>query len=223
MLSEIYLILKYTCLSRGYYLMSKLRVIILLGTLKSTSDSSNTLILSQFFEKYLSDYDSKCEIIRLADYNIKPGTYTNIGSDDWPAILQRTLNSDIVIFATPVWWGNQSTLIQRVIERLDELHDEIMESGKSRLMNKVAGIIVSGDSDGAEHIIGNLSIFFVALGLTIPPFGTLTVLWSGFAKKSDKNKEEKIKYLEDNYASTAKKAAQNLVFMAEQLKKNSYP
>ncbi|WP_148687582.1 hypothetical protein [Candidatus Nitrosocosmicus hydrocola] len=38
------------------------------------------------------------------------------------------------------------------------------------------------------------------MGLTIPPFGTLTVLWSGFAKKSDKNKEEKLKYLEDNLA-----------------------
>ena len=81
------------------------------------------------------------------------------------------------------------------------------------LTNKVAGIIVTGDSDGAEHIIGNLTNFFIALGLTIPPFGTLTVLWSGFAKKSDKNKEEKLKYLEGNYTSTAKKAAQNLTFM----------
>jgi hypothetical protein len=51
----------------------------------------------------------------------------------------------------------------------------------------------------------------------------LTVLWSGFAKKSDKNKEEKLKYLEGNYTSTAKKAAQNLTFMANLLKMNPYP
>lgn len=87
-----------------------------------------------------------------------------------------------------------------------------METGISRLTNKVAGIIITGDSDGAEHIIGvdigikNLTNFFLALGLTIPSFGTLTVLWTGFAKNSDKNKEEKLKYLEDNYTSTAKKA-----------------
>jgi multimeric flavodoxin WrbA len=62
------------------------------------------------------------------------------------------LDADIVIFATPIWWGGQSSFMQRVIERLDEIHDEIMESGKSRLTNKVAGIIVSGDSDGAQHI-----------------------------------------------------------------------
>jgi multimeric flavodoxin WrbA len=203
--------------------MSKLKAIILVGSLKSASEESNTLILSHFLVNHFSDSDTECETIRLADYNIKPGTCTKVDSDDWPIILKKILDSDIVIFATPVWWGIQSSPIQRVIERLDELHDEIMETGKSRLVNKVAGIIVTGDSDGAEHIIGNLANFFIALGLTIPPFGTLTVLWTGFAKKSDKNKAEKLKYLEDNYTSTAKKAAQNLTFVADQLKKMPYP
>jgi multimeric flavodoxin WrbA len=91
-------------------------------------------------------------------------------------IFEKILASDLVIFATPVWWSNQSSLIQRVIERLDEIHDEIMKSGKSNMINKVAGIVVTGDSDGAEHIIGNLTNFFNALGFTMPPFGTLTVL-----------------------------------------------
>jgi len=203
--------------------MSKLKAIILVGTLKKAPEYSNTLILSQFLERHLLSYDAECEIIRLADYDIKAGTYTNIDSDDWPKILERILDSDIILFATPVWWGIQSSLTQRVIERLDELHDEIMETGKSRLSNKVAGIVVTGDSDGAEHIIGNLTNFFIALGLTIPSFGTLTVLWSGFAKKGRKSKEEKVKYLEDNYISTAKKAAQNLTFMANLLKNNPYP
>ncbi|WP_196777381.1 flavodoxin family protein [Candidatus Nitrosocosmicus hydrocola] len=204
--------------------MSKIKAVILLGSLKTGSEDSNTLLLSQFLVKQFSSFESECEIIKLADYDIKPGTYTIIDSgDDWPSILGKMLAADIVIFATPVWWGIQSSLIQRTIERLDELHDEIMDSGRSRLTNKVSGIIVTGDSDGAEHIIGNLTNFFVALGLTIPPFGTLTVLWPGFAKKSDKSEYEKLKYLEDNYASTAKKAAENLVFMANLLKKNPYP
>ena len=73
--------------------------------------------------------------------------------------------ADIVIFATPVWWGIQSSFIQRVIERLDEVHDEIMDTGKSKLTNKVTGIIVTGDSDGAEHIISNLANFFPLLAL----------------------------------------------------------
>ena len=98
-----------------------------------------------------------------------------------------------------------------------------METGISRLTNKVAGIIIAGDSDGAEHIIGNLTNYFLALGLNIPSFGTLTVLWPGFAKNSDKNKEEKLKYLEDNYTCTAEKVAQNFTFMVNRLKTNPYP
>ena len=119
--------------------------------------------------------------------------------------------------------GVQSSLMQRLIERQDEIHDQIMESGKSRLTNKVAGIVVTGDSDGAEHIIGNLANFLISIGLVIPPFSTLTVLWPGLRKKSDKSKEEILKYFEDTYASKANKAAQNLAFMANLLKKNPVP
>jgi hypothetical protein len=68
-----------------------------------------------------------------------------------------------------------------------------------------------------------LANFFSALGFTFPPFGTLTVLWPGLRKKSDKSKEEILKYFDNNYGSTAKKAAQNLAFMADLLKKNPYP
>jgi len=143
------------------------------------------------------------EIVRLAGYNIKPGTYTSVDSDDWPAILKKILDLDIVIFATSMWWGIHSSLMQRVIEKLNEFHHELMISGDLRLTIKVARIMVTGDSDGAEHIIGNLFNFLIDLGLTIPPFATLTVLWLGFAKKSDKSKEEKIRYLEDNYTSAA--------------------
>jgi hypothetical protein len=68
-----------------------------------------------------------------------------------------------------------------------------------------------------------LANFFAAPGFTFPPFGSLTVLWAGLAKKSDKSKEEICKYFEDTYTSTAKKAAQNLAFMANLLKKNPLP
>lgn len=179
--------------------------------------------MSEFLAKHLESKEVLSDFVPLADYSILPGVYTNVGNDDWPIIFEKILASDIIIFATPVWWGNQSSLIQRAIERLDEIHDEIMKSGKSKMTNKVAGIVVTGDSDGAEHIIGNLANFFIALGFTVPPFGTLTVLWSGLRKHSDKSKEEILKYFEDTYSSTAEKAAQNLWFMANSLKQNHFP
>jgi multimeric flavodoxin WrbA len=206
--------------------MKRLTALFLVGTLKSGSDASknsNTYALSEFLAKHLDSNEVQSDLIPLADHNILPGVYTNIENDDWPMIFEKILASDIVIFATPVWWGNQSSLIQRVIERLDEIHDDIMKSGKSKMTNKVAGIVVTGDSDGAEHIIGNLANFFIALGFTVPPFGTLTVLWSGLRKHSDKSKEEILKYYEDTYSSAAKNAAQSLSFMATLLKQNHFP
>lgn len=204
--------------------MARLTALFLLGTLKSKSDVSNTRLLSEFLAKHLESNEVQSDIVHLADYNILPGVYNNVGNnDDWPMIFEKILASDIVIFATPVWWGNQSSLIQRVIERLDEIHDEIMKSGKSKMINKVAGIVVTGDSDGAEHIIGNLTNFFIALGFTVPPFGTLTVLWSGLRKETDKSKEEIWKYYEDMYSPTANKAARNLSFMANLLKQKPLP
>jgi multimeric flavodoxin WrbA len=179
--------------------MEKLKTLLLLSTLKHDDELSNTFLLAEFFVKHLESYNAECEIVRLVDYNINPGVYTKMGiDDDWPRIFEKILTSDIIIFATPVWWGIQSSIMQRVIERLDEVHDKIMESGKSLLTNKVAGIIVTGDSDGAEHITGNLTNFFVALGLTPTPFGNLSVLWSGLAKDSKKTKEEIIKYYDEN-------------------------
>jgi hypothetical protein len=61
------------------------------------------------------------------------------------------------------------------------------------------------------------------LGFIFPPFGTLIVLWSRLAKKSDKHKEDIWKYFEDTYTSTAKKAAQNLAFVANLLTKSLLP
>jgi multimeric flavodoxin WrbA len=56
--------------------------------------------------KHLEKFETDCEILRLVDYNIKADIYTNIDSDDWPLIYEKIMISDVIIFATPVWWGN---------------------------------------------------------------------------------------------------------------------
>ena len=142
-----------------------MKAIILLGTLKQ-SGLSNTQTLCEFLAKKMKRADIRCEIVRLVDHHILPGTCSDMGNgDEWPGILQKVLDSDIVIFATPIWWGNQSSEIQRVIERLDEVHDDILADKPSSFEGKTGGIVITGDSDGAEHVIGNLCNFFNAVGL----------------------------------------------------------
>lgn len=148
--------------------------------------------------------DIDCEIVKLVDHNILPGTYSNMGEgDEWPGILKKVVASDIVIFATPVWWGGHSSEMQKVIERLDEIHDEILEGKKSKLEGKAGGIVVTGDSDGAQHIVGNIANFFNAVGISLPPYTTLTVLWERHAKDKEPSKEELLEKYENEYAETA--------------------
>jgi hypothetical protein len=69
-----------------------------------------------------------------------------------------------------------------VVERLDNINDEILEGKPSRLENKVGGIVITGDSDGAQHIIADVANFFNALGVILPPYATLSVMYQGQAK-----------------------------------------
>jgi multimeric flavodoxin WrbA len=127
-----------------------MKAIVLLGTLKA-SGLSNTATLCEFLVGRMEGKGIQSETVRLVDQEIPPGTYSDMGAgDEWPSILRRVLGADLVIFATPIWWSNQSSLIQRVIERLDELHDQVLAGEPSPLEGKVAGIVVTGDSDGAQ-------------------------------------------------------------------------
>lgn len=187
-----------------------MRATILLGTLKKEG-LSNTETLCGFLAGRLRMKGIDAEIIKLVDHEILPGTYSDMGEGDaWPGILQKVLDSEIVVFATPIWWSNQSSLIQRVIERLDELHDQVMEGKPSGLEGKVGGIVITGDSDGAQSIIGNLCNFLNGIGLLIPPYATLSVLWERQAKGTDPTKEELLKKYESDYGKTADRMIEQL-------------
>ena len=116
-----------------------------------------------------------------------------------------------MIFATPIWWGNQSSETQRVIERLDEVHDDISAGEPSPFEGKSAGIVITGDSDGAEHVIGNISNFFNAIGLLIPPYATLSVLWDKQAKDKKTSKKTLLEKYESDYADAAEKMIRQLL------------
>lgn len=180
-----------------------MKAVILLGTLKKEG-LSNTATLSEFLSERMTARGIENETIKLVDHNILAGNYSDMGpGDDWPEILQKILSANIVIFATPIWWNNHSSEMQKVIERLDELHDEILAGKKSQLDGKVGGILVTGDSDGAEQIIGLIGNFLNAVGMIFPPQSTLTVLWDKQAKGQDTPRKELLEKYEKDYAATA--------------------
>ncbi|MDR7370221.1 NAD(P)H-dependent oxidoreductase [Flavobacterium aquidurense] len=187
-----------------------MKAIILLATLKNKG-RSNTEALVEFIAPYLKQQNIEYEIIRLASQNIVPGTYTHMNvKDDWTEIYNKILEAKILLFATPIWWNNHSSELQRCIERLDEVYDIILEGKDSPLDGKIGGIIITGDSDGVEHITGNIANFFCSIGVTVPPYSSLGVIWEGHAKNSKKTKTQLQKYYQRNYAKDATSLAESL-------------
>jgi multimeric flavodoxin WrbA len=205
--------------------LTNIRATFLLATLKhkrSGGEFSHTEVLSELVVECLREHDVVSRIIRLADYDIPPGTKSRMSKrDDWPAILEQVLKSDIIVFATPIWWGNHSSLMQRVIERLDELHNELLETGKSRLDNKVGGIVITGEEDGEQHITGSISNFFLNMGLTLPPHCAIS--YQGpYTRASKKSLARKFRG-EKKTADAATEMAKNLARFARLLKGNDVP
>ncbi|HZI99475.1 MAG TPA: flavodoxin family protein [Gemmatimonadaceae bacterium] len=195
--------------------------IFLLGTLKKKHQLSHTQVLCDLVaETFREKENVESEIIRLRDYDIQPGTRTEVDDDDWPKILDRVLAADIIIFATPIWWGIQSSLMQRAIERMDELNDELLATGKSRFQNKTGGIVITGGEDGAEHIIGNILNFMSWNGFTIPP--APSVSWLGELSEETRETAEK-KFRSQEMRQMAETFVRNQAFVARLLKQHPLP
>lgn len=192
-----------------------MHAVILLGTLKKNGPS-NTETLTRFFNEYLTKSGVEIDIIKLVEHNIPPGTYTNMGEgDQWPAIFDKLTAADIIIFATPIWWGNHSSETQKAIERLDEVHDQILAGKTSKLLNKPVGIIITGDSDGSQHIIGSISNFVNAIGMVVPPYCTLSVQLPEHEKGKDTPKEKLLEKYKQDYSKTAETMANQLLEFAK--------
>ena len=204
---------------------SSLTAVILLATLKhkrSGQEFSHTATLCDVVIEYLRDNGVRSEVVRLVDFDIPPGTRSNMGAgDDWPGIQKKILAADIIILATPIWWGIQSSLMQRVIERLDELHDELLETGKSRLNNKVAGIVITGEEDGEQHITGNIANFLLNVGVMLPPH--CSVSYKGDYTRATRKSLGKRFREDEDISGAAEKMACNLAFFARLLRDNPIP
>src|SRR5262245_823368 len=103
-----------------------LRVLVLNASLKKSPNPSNTDELARLvLDRMASHARVESEVVRLADRNLPVGLgFKESDDDEWPGLVAKIKAADIVIFATPVWWGQRSSLMQRVIERLDSLDEE---------------------------------------------------------------------------------------------------
>ncbi|WP_203716448.1 flavodoxin family protein [Asanoa siamensis] len=146
-----------------------MKALVINCTLKPSPAPSNTEALADVVVAELRKSDVDVEVVRAVDHDIRPGVEDDMGDgDEWPAIRAKVLDSEILVIATPTWVGKPSSVAQRVIERMDALISQTDDEGRPVAYNRVAGVVNTGNEDGAHHVITEICGALVDIGYTIP-------------------------------------------------------
>lgn len=194
-----------------------LNVLALNASLKHEPELSNTgelasLVLDEI--RVLAPIDAR--MVRLSDAMLPVGLrFREAPEDDWPSLVTLLKTADIVLFCTPIWWGGRSSLMQRVIERLDALDEEYSATGRSAIKGKVAGIVITGSEDGALNVMGSIMMVLSWMGFTLPP--ECAAYWVGeVGQPTSQDRDKRLRNMASMHM--AKGLAQNLVYYARLLK-----
>jgi multimeric flavodoxin WrbA len=194
----------------------ELSVLVMNASLKHEPDLSNTEELVELVLDNMKQHKINSEIIRLADKNIPLGLgFRESDDDQWPEIVEKLKKADVVIFATPIWWGGRSSLMQRVIERMDALDEEYIKGGRSVLLNKVAGVVITGSEDGAQATLGGIMEVLTFMNFTLPP--ECCAYWVGEVGQPPKDDRKK-RLVNEATKHMAYNLARNLVYYGQLLK-----
>ena len=196
-----------------------LNVLVLNASLKHGPELSNTEeVVNQVLGHMKEHAAIESEMIRLADMDIPVGLkYKESETDEWPGISDKLRKADIVIFATPIWWGGRSSLMQRVIERMDSFDEGEAGGGREALLNKVAGVVITGSEDGAQAVLAGIMEVLTFMNFTLPPqCCTYWVGEVGMDPKTDRERRLANKAVDHMAINTAK----GLVHYAQILRDN---
>jgi multimeric flavodoxin WrbA len=160
------------------------------------------------------------ETLRAVDHDVLPGVSTDEGPGDaWPAIHDRLLECEILVMATPTWLAQPSSEIKRVLERMDAMLSETDDDGRPVAYGRAAGVVVTGNEDGAHHVINEINGALVDIGFTAP--GQNWTYWNMGPGPGPSYTETDHKH--DWSARTGRAMASNLVAVARALKASPVP
>ena len=182
-------------------------------------ESSSQKLLDQLL-RALHGHDVDTSSVRAVDHDIKPGVKSDEGEGDaWPLLRDKILAANILVLATPIWMGQPSSVVKRILERMDAFLGEIDKQGQYPTFGRVALVAVVGNEDGAHHVTAELYQALADVGFTIP--GGSSAYWVGAAMSS-------VNYVDLDrtpkpLAETIKTQAGNAAHLAKLLKQHPYP
>jgi multimeric flavodoxin WrbA len=186
------------------------------GSGSSSTDRMIGLLASELGKRGVAFVDT----IRIADFNVKPGVSSDEGAgDDWPRLRARILAADILIFGTPIWLGQASSVAQRVTERMDAFLSETDERERMPSYGKVAVLAVVGNEDGAHHVSAQLYQSLNDTGWTLPASAVCYWVGEALGKIDFQDLDE----VPEKIARVARMTASNGAHLAGLLSAANYP
>ena len=166
----------------------------------STSEDA----LEKALEHAKQEYGAATRMIKLRDLEFKhcEGYYSqHMQACNWPCSITEMnpddgmtkvysdmiLWADVVVFATPIRWGQASSLYYKMAERLNAVQNQITLKNRILVKNKVAAFIITGGQDNIQQVAGQMMCFFTDLGFTFPPFSFMGWSRGWTAEDMDKN------------------------------------
>ena len=151
-----------------------LRAMFVNCTLKPSPERSHTGGLVERSAALMRDSGVAVEVVRAVDHDIATGVWPDMtehgaASDEWPMLYERVLAADILVLAGPIWLGDNSSVMKRVIERLYACSSLLNERGQYAYYGHVGGCLITGNEDGVKHCAMNVLYSLQHLGYTIPP------------------------------------------------------
>ncbi|MFC4411459.1 flavodoxin family protein [Chungangia koreensis] len=199
-----------------------IKALVLNCSLKDSTKQSNTRALINEIVKIFDENSVETEVLSMADYNIGLGiTHEAVNDQDqWPEIFEKVKQADILLLGSPVWLGEQSSLSTLVVERLYGGSSLTNEKGQYIYYNKVGGVVVTGNEDGAKNVSSYIIYTLSHIGFTIPP--NVDTYWVGEAGPGPSYIEAN-GYENDFTMQHAKITAYNLLHFARLLKEHPIP
>ena len=151
-----------------------LRALFINCTLKRSPDRSHTQGLISRSQSIMDKQGVATEVLRAADHDIATGVWPDMTehgwpADDWPRIYQQVLAADILVLAGPIWLGDNSSVMKKVIERLYACSHLLNQAGQYVYYGRAGGCLITGNEDGIKHCAMNILYSLQHLGYTIPP------------------------------------------------------